>query len=170
MITPLLPPGLNCSHFLAARERPPGESLAHTTLLGTGDWVCLQTATETGSKFTFQGTFCPICAWRRATKYLIEAAQNWTNRAVRRMSWNALSRNIFLWAVQLMTRGSVRKRAQYEDSHILCLVSTLLVRTASFYLTKSIIKSSIKILTLGAFYSKYQTRFQGKHIFSPYMV
>lgn len=23
-ITPLLPPGLNCSHFLAARERPPG--------------------------------------------------------------------------------------------------------------------------------------------------
>lgn len=88
------------------------------------------------------------------------------------MSWNALSRNIFLWAVQLMTRGSVRQRARYEDSHILCLVSTLLFGSVSFYLVKSIIKSmhSIKILTLGAFYSKYQTRFQEKHIFSPYMV
>lgn len=93
--------------FLGSPRETPEESLTCTALLATRAWVCLQTA----GKFTFQRTFCPMCAWRRATKYLIEAARNWTNRAVRWMSWNALSRNIFLWAVQLMTRGSVRKKA-----------------------------------------------------------
>lgn len=56
------------------RETPGGKLHTHTALLGPGAWVCLQTATETGSKCTAQGTFCPTRAWRRATKYLIWAA------------------------------------------------------------------------------------------------
>lgn len=124
-------PWVKLLSFFSILRRTPRGKLQHAHPAGYLCWGVSADSNSDRQQIHLSGNIFPPVCLEKGHK-ILDSGSIKLDKFCCQTSWNALSRNIFLQAVQLMTGGSVRKRARYEDLHILCLVSTLLVRTVVF--------------------------------------